>query len=294
MNPKKWTIKELLAVTTEYLKEKGIDSPRLCAEILLAHQLKIDRVKLYVTFDQPLNDNEVNGYRSLIRRRLNREPIQYITGIQEFWSIDFEVDKRVLIPRPESEILVEQVSLLCRQNPKKIDMGKKVLDLGTGSGALAVSLAKEIKDAAIWASDISEDALLVAASNSQKHKLDKMIQFVFGDLWEPIKTLGLTFDFIVSNPPYVSSVDYESLPPEVREYEPRQALDGHDNGMFFIEKIIMDGADFLNHGGWLLIEMDPEQIERALIIAENTGNYIEKRCIKDYSHQNRVVMAKKG
>lgn len=293
MNPKRWTIKELLEVTTTFLIQKGIDNPRLSAEILLAHQLKLSRVKLYIAFDQPLNDQEINGYRSLIKRRLNREPIQYITGTQEFWSLDFDVDPRVLIPRPESEILVEQVMLLHKQWLGNNNRRPKILDLCTGSGALAISIAREIDNASICASDISEDALTVASSNSKKHNTDKQIGFIQGDLWQPIEKLGTKFDFIISNPPYVASVDYESLSPEVRDYEPRQALDGHHNGMFYIEQIIMKGPKYLEPDGWLLIEMDPAQIEIALTMFEKTGNFVEKRCIKDYSHRYRVIIAKK-
>lgn len=293
MNPKRWTIKELLEVTTTFLTQKGIDNPRLSAEILLAHQLNLTRVKLYIAYDQPLNEQEINGYRSLIKRRLNREPIQYITGTQEFWSLDFDVDPRVLIPRPESEILVEQVRLLHKQWLGNINRHPKILDLCTGSGALAISIAREIDNASICASDISEDALTVASSNSKKHETDKQIGFIQGDLWQPIEKLGTKFDFIISNPPYVASIDYESLSPEVRDHEPRQALDGHHNGMFYIEQIIMNGPKYLEPGGWLLIEMDPAQIEVALTMIEKKGNFSEKRCIKDYSHRDRVIIAKK-
>lgn len=293
MNPKRWTIKELLEVTTTFLTRKGIDNPRLSAEILLAHQLNLTRVKLYIAFDQPLNDQEINGYRSLIKRRLNREPIQYITGTQEFWSLDFDVDPRVLIPRPESEILVEQVILLHKQWLGNTNRPPKILDLCTGSGALAISIAREIDNASICASDISEDALTVAASNSKKHDTDKQIGFIQGDLWHPIEKLGTKFDFIISNPPYVASIDYESLSPEVRDYEPRQALDGHHNGMFYIEKIIMNGPNYLEPGGWLLIEMAPAQIDMALKIIDKSENFSEKRCIKDYGHRDRVIIAKK-
>jgi len=294
MNPKTWTIKELLDVTTNYLAQKGIDSPRLSAEILLARQLNLTRVNLYIAFDKPLNDHEINGYRSLIKRRLNREPIQYITGVQEFWSMEFDVDSRVLIPRPESEILVEQVKLLYEQWLKNIKESPVILDLCTGSGALAIAIAREIENASIWASDISKDALAVAELNSKKHGTAERIRFIQGDLWQPIEKPAVKFDFIVSNPPYIPSSEYNSLSPEIRDYEPRQALDGRHNGMFYIEKIIMNGSDHLEPNGWLLIEMDPIQIETALELIEDTGNYTEKRSIKDYSHRDRVVMAKRN
>jgi len=294
VSPRRWTIKELLEVTADYLEKKEIDRPRLCAEILLCHQLKINRVKLYLAFDQPLNEREVSGYRSLIKRRLNREPIQHITGVQEFWSMEFIVGPQVLIPRPESELLVEQVISLYKAGGQTEESGPTVLDLGTGSGALAVSLARELGGASLWASDISPDALDIAGKNVKRHGVEDRIQFIHGDLWQPFKEKTFTFDFIISNPPYIAIEDYDSLPPEVRDYEPRLALDGHNQGMFYIEKIIMEGADYLNPGGWLLIEMDPVQTSKALELMEQGNCYGEKRRIRDYSRNYRVVMSQKA
>lgn len=290
---KSWTISELLRVTTDYLKKKGIDSPRLSAEILLAHQLDLNRVKLYLDFDRPLQDEEVAGFRLLVRRRLNREPIQYITGIQEFWSLAFTVAPPVLIPRPESELLVEEaLSLIGRKNLPG-DRNPKILDLGTGSGALAISLAKEVKGIGLWASDISEEALRIARLNACKHGVEDRIVFSQGDLWEPFAEEGLTFDLVLSNPPYIDSGSFDSLPPEVRDHEPRTALDGGEGGMLFIERIIREGPDFLERGGWLLVEMDPDQTTSALTLIEESGQYSEQRRIKDYSHRYRVVVARK-
>lgn len=295
MNPKSWAIKELLEVTTDYLRKKEIDNPRLSAEILLAHQLNINRVKLYLAFDQPLNDSEIAGYRSLIRRRLKREPIQYITGIQEFWSMEFLVGPQVLIPRPESELLVEQVISLYRKEKRLSGIpNPRILDLGTGSGALAISLAREIEEAYIWASEISEEALNQARFNSRRLGMEDRIQFILGDMFQPFKDQGLTFDIIISNPPYIASEDFDFLPSEIRDYEPRLALDGHEGGMFFFEKIIREGADYLNPGGWMLLEMDPGQIKKALKLIEEGNKYGEKKCIRDYSNHYRAVMAQKS
>ncbi|MFC1532782.1 peptide chain release factor N(5)-glutamine methyltransferase [Thermodesulfobacteriota bacterium] len=293
MSGKKWIIKDLLEVTTDYLKEKNIDTPRLCAEILLAHLLNISRVNLYLNIDQPLNEREISDYRSLIKRRLNREPTQYISGRQEFWSLEFVVSPQVLIPRPESELLVEQVVSICRGEKNIDNPSPIILDLGTGSGAIAISLARELQGATICASDISKGALDLARLNSRKHGMESRIRFFQGDLFQPFKNQSFKFDVIVSNPPYIASEDYESLPPEVRDYEPRLALDGHREGLFFIEKIINQGADFLKPGGWLLIEMDPGQTLRALDLLEESGKYMEKKRVEDYSHNYRVVMAKK-
>jgi release factor glutamine methyltransferase len=294
MNQKTWTIKTLLETTTDYLNKKAIESPRLTAEILLAHQLEIDRVKLYLDFDRPLNDREVSGYRSLIRRRLNREPIQYITGVQEFWSMEFTVNPKVLIPRPESELLVEQVISLYKEQKPADGQSIRVLDLGTGSGVLAIALARELEDACIWASDISQEAIDRAILNARRHGVEDRIQFVVGDLLQPFMDLEFTFDVIVSNPPYIASEEFDILPPEIRDHEPRVALDGRKEGMFFIEKIIREGSNKLNPGGWLLLEMDSGQITKALNLIEKADAYGEKKCIRDYGHHYRVVMAQKS
>ncbi len=294
MGPKSWTIKKLLKVTADYLKKKEIDSPRLSAEILLAHQLKTTRVELYLHFDQPLNDDEIAGYRSLIRRRLGREPVQYITGSQEFWSMDFIVGPQVLIPRPESEILVEQVISLYKEKRMPGNRSPRILDLGTGCGPLAISLARELEEASLWASDISEAALDFARLNAKKHGLKNRVEFMLGDLWHPFADQGLTFDAIFSNPPYIVPEIFPSLSPEVRDHEPRLALDGRDEGMYYIEKIIKHGSKYLNPDGWILLEMDPEQTPKALGLIEESGRYGEKKRVKDYGHHYRVVMAQKA
>ena len=286
-----WTIHELLKVTSDYLTQKGIESPRLSAEILLAHQLNLSRVKLYLNFDKPLGEEEVAGFRNLVRRRLRREPLQYITGHQEFWSLDFRVGPQVLIPRPETEVLVEQVLRLLKEEKVPDTDHPKILDLGTGCGAVAVSLALEIKSAALWATDKSEEALEIARLNAEKHGVAERVVFKMGDLWQPFEARDIRFDVIVTNPPYVDSRVLEALPCEVRDYEPRAALDGQEGGMFYIEKIILGSRDYLNPGAWVLIEMDPGQTRTAIELIEKSGLYAAWERVKDYSHRYRVVMA---
>ena len=293
MRHKSWIIKDLLKVTADYLKEKEVDSPRLTAEILLSHQLNTDRVNLYMNFDKPLTEKELSGYRSLIKRRLQHEPVQYITGSQEFWSLDFMVDPQVIIPRPESELLVEQAINRVGANLAPQNQSPKILDLGTGSGALAISVAKEVPQARFWATDLSAAALSLARRNAERHGVSDRIEFIPGELWDPIINLDITFDIIISNPPYITSEEYNDLAPEVRDYEPRLALDGHEGGMYFIEKIIRGGLDYLSPGGWLIMEMSPDQTEKALLLIEQINGYGEKTRIKDYSHTYRVVMAQK-
>jgi len=291
--PESWTIKDLLRVSTDYLEEKQIDSPRLTAEVLLAFQLEMSRISLYLNLDQPLNESEVSGYRELIRRRIQREPLQYITGVQEFWSLDFEVDPRVLIPRPETELLVEQAMAIHETLSTQNATIDRILDLGTGSGALAITLAKEIPDARIWATDISGGAINLAARNAEKHEVSDRIEFIQGDLWQPLMDQGIAFDLVVSNPPYVSDEEYQDLSPEVHDYEPRISLCGHENGLYYVQEIIKGCKDVLSPGGWLLMEMSPGQTEKALELIRSVETLEKGTRIRDYSHRYRVVATQK-
>lgn len=293
MTQKNWAIQGILNVATEFLRDKGIESPRLCAEVLLSHQLKKNRIELYLEYDQPLNPLEIAGYRSLIKRRLEREPLQYIIGHQEFWSLDFLVSPSVLIPRPETELLIEEALKLSERNFFSDNCYLKILDLGTGSGVIAISLAKEIQNATLVASDISFEALALAKDNARHHNLNSRIAFCQGDLWQPFSHTSFSFDMIISNPPYIPSEAFKTLPPEVRNYEPRIALDGHENGMYFIERIIKESEMYLKPGGWLLIEMDPDQTERALHCIDLIQSFGYKERRMDYRKKYRLVMAQK-
>lgn len=289
---KAWTIRDLLKVTSEYFKGKNIEAPRLGAEVLLAHLLGVTRIQLYVQFDRPLSDDELSGYRALVKRRLNREPLQYITGVQEFWSLDFSVGPSVLVPRPESEVLVEKSLSLFRKGVIPDADQPRILDLCTGSGALAVALAKEIPEGSFWASDISEEAIACAGSNASRHGVAERIQFLIGDLWQPVRDRGLVFDLIVSNPPYIRSEALGTLSPEVG-FEPRSALDGGEDGMVYIRKILSEGPRHLHPGGWIVVEMDPEQTFEALRMMEEAGHYESWERVKDYAHRYRVVLGRK-
>ena len=292
MPPKIWQIKDLLKVSTDYLKGKGIENPRLNAEVLLAHQLNLERIRLYLNFDKPLTGKEVSGYRSLIKRRISLEPLQYITGTQEFWSLDFVVDRHVLIPRPETEIAVEQAVTLAKTIEKEGNQSIQILDLGTGCGAISIALAKEIPLALIRATDISEEALNLARRNALNHHVSDRLEFRQGDLWEPFLNDDCLFDIVVSNPPYVTSGEYNDLSLDIRDNEPRLALDGGEDGMYYIEKIIKGAHDFMNPGGWIILEMAPGQTQKALTIMDQTGDYKKIARIKDYSHSYRIVIAR--
>lgn len=293
MTNKRWTIKELLDLTTKYLTEKAIDSPRLCAEVLLSHQLKKTRIELYLDYDQPLREDEITGFRRLVRRRVKREPLQYITGHQEFCSLDLVVNPAVLIPRPETEILVDEALSLRKSGLLSNDRTPMILDVGTGSGAIAIALAKEIEGARIWASDISPEALALAEENAQRHHLRERIQFYEGDLLEPFRGSSWAFDMIVSNPPYIATEEFGSLAPEIRCYEPRTALDGSQGGMHLIERLIGDSGPYLRAGGWLLVEMDPHQTERALNLIDSAHCFGYKERVVDYRKSFRMVKAQK-
>ena len=293
MTEKRWTIKELLGLTTDYLKGKAIDSPRLCAEVLLSHQLKKTRVDLYLDYDQPLRKEEIAGFRSLVRRRVKGEPLQYITGHQEFWSLDLVVNPAVMIPRPETELLVEE-ALRLRQNGLLSDnLTPMILDVGTGSGAIAIALAKEIEGARLWASDISPEALQLAQANARRHNLGERIRFCAGDLFEPFIGSSVAFDMIVSNPPYIATEEFNALAPEIRCYEPRTALDGRKGGTHCIQRLIGNSGPYLRNGGWLLVEMDPQQTERALNLIDAAQCFGYKERIVDYRDSYRMVKAQK-
>jgi release factor glutamine methyltransferase len=293
MTAGKWCIRDLLKVTADYLREKGAEAPRLCAELLLAHQLKTERIQLYLDFDKPLSGPELEGYRSLIRRRLNGEPLQYITGRQEFWSMEFEVGSGVLIPRPESELLVEETLTLLRKENPNDTQEPCILDLGTGCGALILALARELREARLFACDMSSEALVFARRNARTWDPAGRISFFQGDFFAPLKEKFFPFDLIVTNPPYVATQVLETLRPEVRRHEPHLALDGGPEGLDCIRRILREAPDFLRPRGWLLLEMDPEQTETALAWMDRSGHFEENYRIKDYSQRYRVVAGRR-
>lgn len=293
MPSKSWCVRDLLRVTTTYLKEKHVESPRLNAEVLLAHQLDLDRITLYLNFDQPLTDKELSGYRALVKRRVAREPLQYITGVQEFWSLNMTVCPDVLIPRPETEILVDHALGLARDMEHSRGTPLKIAEPGTGCGAVAIALAGELPKAVIQATDVSRAALKVARQNAVTHGVSENIVFTQGDLYGNCSEAEDRFDLIVSNPPYVATPELADLPPEVRDYEPQQALAGGADGMHFLKQIIHGGPALLNSGGWLVLEMAPHQTERVLGLIDQTQAYHQKKPIKDYSGRYRVVQARR-
>jgi release factor glutamine methyltransferase len=279
-----WTILEILRWTTGYFREKGIQAPRLTAETLLAYILQRDRMYLYVNYDQPLQTEERERFKPLIRQRVQGVPTQYLTGRQEFWSLDFEVTPAVLIPRPESEHLVEAALKLATQWPQP-----RILDIGTGSGILAVSLKKELPQAAVYAGDLSEAALLVAQQNAERLLSDKPgIDFRQGDLLQPFA--GLTFDLIISNPPYVTETDYRALAREIREHEPSLALLAGPDGLDVYRRLIPQARAALNPDGRLLIEIGCGQQDAVGALLQQHGLRLQQ-VINDYAGIERVLVA---
>jgi len=280
-----WTNKSLLLWTTEYFSKHGISSPRLNSETLLAMVLGVDRVKLYMDWDSPLNAHELALFKDLIKRRIAHEPLQHITGCQDFWTLHLHVNPSVLIPRQDSETLIETALEFCE---KEADIA--ILDLCTGSGNLALALAYELKNAVVTASDISEQAIQTAQKNAAENNLKERVTFICGSLFDALSG-GDTFDIIVSNPPYIPTHDIETLDNEVKMFEPLSALDGGSDGLRFYKKIIAESVKHLKHGGMLFLEIGCTQAEQVEGILRNSGFYdIETR--KDYAGNNRVTFGK--
>ena len=302
-----WTIQKLIDWTTQFFINNNIQNPRLDTEVLLSYSLKLDRLGLYLNYDRPLTEEELSSFKKLIKRRAKREPLQYITGIQEFWSLDFKVAPGVLIPRSETEVLVEEAlkDARCKvqetRRTTKPETGNKalasvpkplVLDLCTGCGCIAIALAKELTGSTIYAIDNSEVALDIARQNSERHDVKDRITFMSGDLFQPLKSLKGKFDFIVSNPPYVKSSDLERLEPEVNAFEPVSALDGGEDGLHVIKSIIDEAPNYLNSNGRLLLEIAFDQAPEVQAYIEKSGCYTSSTVIKDLSGNDRVVKVK--
>lgn len=290
MLPETWTILRILEWTTAYFKSHHLEQPRAAAEMLLAHALGVGRVDLYVQYDRQLEVEELEVFKGFIQRRIQREPVAYIVGKKEFWSMDLKVTPDVLIPRPETETIVEAALTIIPVKPGQAPL--RILDLGTGSGAIALAMASERPGQSFYAVDRSEKALAVAQDNARAHDLDKAITFSQGDWFDPVRDRGLYFDVIVSNPPYISSHEFEDLPPEITQHEPREALEGGSDGLEAIRLIIKQASDHMVSGGWLLFEIGHGQWAAVDELISGVKTYSDWAVIKDYSGHDRVVRAK--
>jgi release factor glutamine methyltransferase len=285
------TALEILNWSTNCLKDHQIENPRLNAELLLSHSLGLNREELYVRLHSPIREEEKATLERLIKRRISGEPLQYILGHQEFWSIDFKVDPRVLIPRPETELLVEQSLSILSGTPFK--RPPFVLEIGTGSGAVAISLAKEVRDIFLVATDISREALMLANENAKSSGVLHQIKFVHGNLFHPFRLSRERepFDLILSNPPYITYSEIEGLAREVRDYEPIIALNGGEDGLTFYRNIISQAPFYLKKGGWLLLEVGQTQGEKVSELIQKRGDFLTPQRLQDLSGIERVVKA---
>jgi release factor glutamine methyltransferase len=288
-----WTIIKLIRWATSYLQSHDIDSPRATGEILLAHALQLNRIDLYLKYDQPLVADELQKFKSLIKRRINREPVAYILGVKEFWSLDLAVNENVLIPRPETECVVEVA--LDQLAQKTSRPPQRILDLGTGSGAIVLALASQQPRHLYFASDRFRSAVETACRNAGRHDLGRKIHFFVGDWLSSLTGARPGFDLIVSNPPYIPSREIGGLQPEIHQFEPIAALDGNQDGLGCYRTIVASAHNHLNPGGVLLLEIGHGQREDIRQLAVDCGRYEGFSCSKDYSGYDRVVwMRKRG
>jgi release factor glutamine methyltransferase len=280
-----WTIGRLLDWTATHLAHKGSEFPRLDAEVLLAHALGCRRIDLYTRYEEPADNEARERFRSLVRRRLEGCPVAYLVGRKEFFALEFEVNSSVLIPRPDTEHVVMECLRLAKSMTRP-----RVLDLGTGSGNIAVTVAQQHKGAEVTAVDVSPDALTIAARNATRHGVAERIRFLPGDLFAPVPE-GERFDFVVSNPPYIVREEIARLHPGVRDYEPHLALDGGPDGYAVLQRIVDRARDYLEPGGHLIVEIGAPQEKRARAIIQAHRVYHLADTVHDYSGHPRVLVA---
>lgn len=322
MSSEPWTIGRLLTWTTDYLKGHGSEIPRLDAEVLLAHALGRRRIELYTTFDDLPPDDARTAFRELVRRRAEGTPVAYLVGRREFYSLSFRVTPDVLIPRPETELLVVAALDLAKgsrvesresrdrgkaeevasgqwpvasqsslSNPQSPIPNPSIADVGTGSGIIAICLAKHLPTCRVTAIDISSAALAVAKENAGQHGVSERIEFVESDLFAAVP-LDRKFDFIVSNPPYVTAAELDGLARDVRKFEPRMALLAGPRGTEVIERLVVQSADRLLPGGHLLMEISPMIHDAVRALLESDGRFELGPTIKDLARLPRVVQAR--
>jgi release factor glutamine methyltransferase len=284
-----WTIGRLLQWTTDFLKQRGADSPRLDAEVLLAHAQGCSRIALYTSFDQEPSEDARKAFRDAVRQRSQGMPVAYLVGRREFYSLSFRVTPDVLIPRPETEFLLIRLLDLIKQRPA--DEPVTIADVGTGSGILAVCAAKRVERCQVLAIDKSKAALAIAAENAAEHGVSQRIEFVESDLFAAVPAQR-RFHYVVSNPPYVSTAEMDELMKDVRQYEPRLALEAGPTGAEVIARLIPQAAERLLPGGWLLVEISPmiDAAVRKLFEADERFELFPT--LKDLAGQARVVQAR--
>lgn len=303
-----WTILEILRWTADYFRDKGVSEPRASAEVLLAHVLGLSRLDLYLRYDQPLTPEELACFKALMVRRREGEPVAYLTGHKEFWSLDFQVAPGVLIPRPETEVLVSAAleagknylgPAIAEDTPpepktenRKPKTGLWGVEIGVGSGAVVVALAKELPQLDWLALDLSAAALTVARDNARRHGVGGRLHFVRGDLVSGLKPVP-RFALMVANLPYVPRAAWEQLPKDIRDYEPRAALLGGEDGLDLIRPLVRQAQHHLLPGGRLALEVGAGQAGPVLELLRETGAYEQLESLKDYQGVQRVVRGRR-
>ncbi len=289
-----WTLLDTMTWTISYFKDRGVDSPRLTAEILMCHCLAMDRLSLYLEYDRPLNPEELGCYKALIKRRLQGEPVAYITGKKGFWDIEVTVSPRVLIPRPDTETLMETALSTIKkiQDMQEGQHPLKILELGSGSGALIISLARAMPGHQYVAVDVSPDAAAITFENARSLDCVPGVSVVSGSWFDPF-AVDVRFDVMVSNPPYIPTRDIDDLVPEISQYEPRLALDGGQDGLGCIKEILFRAPEHLVPGGVLLLETGFDQCPALESLVKTLPSYEDFQSIKDEAGHHRVVKIKK-
>lgn len=285
-----WTIGRLLNWTTEFLTDRGADSPRLDAEVLLAHARECPRIELYTAFEEVADEPLREAFRELVRQRAGGKPVAYLVGHREFFSLSFQVTTDVLIPRPESELLVVRALDIAKSQAS--DSKLNIADVGTGSGILAVCCAKHLPSCRVTAIDVSSAALDVAKANAEQHDVAERMEFVVSDLFAELPE-AVEYDLIVSNPPYITTAEMAELDTTVRDHEPHLALDGGEQGTDVIERLIPQAAARLRPGGWLLMEVGASNAITVQQLVDENSDLMLQDTIVDLAGHPRVVQAQK-
>jgi release factor glutamine methyltransferase len=283
----RWTVGRLLNWTKDFLKKKGSDSPRLDAEVLLASVLKCERVRLYTQFEDEVDEAARSTFRDLVKRRSEGAPVAYLVGRKEFYSLSFEVSPAVLIPRPDSEFVV--VEALAKLKEKE---APRCVDVGTGSGCLALACAHQHKTARFVAVDLSPEALAIARGNAEQLGLLDRVVFLEGDLLEPLAGEP-PFDLILSNPPYIATAVIPTLDPGVREFEPHLALDGGPDGLRLVDRLITQAIPLLKEGGHLILEIGSDEEEPVRSLIASRPEFDLAPTIRDAANHPRVILARR-
>ena len=288
-----WTVRRILEWTAGYFTRKNVHQPRLAAELLLGHVLQLPRIKLYTDYERVLSDKDLAAYRALVQRAAEDEPIAYLTGRAHFFNLEFDVTRDVLIPRPDTETLVENVMQFVRHQPGM--EAPRVLDLCTGSGCIAAAIAHHIKSAVVTATEISPPAVAIARKNIERLGLTGRVLVEEGDLFEPLNNMVdvRPFDLIVSNPPYIPTAQMETLDRSVKDYEPLQALDGGLDGLVIHRRILDQSPERLVPGGRVFLEIAFDQGELAMQVAQEYPAFEDVRVLKDFGGRDRVLTAKR-